>query len=428
MFTLEFYFILLLNIRTILTDYITYPLVKIKNNPKNDEITSYIYSELFDTHYLIKMDLPNNHQVDCSIDMVDINLQINETVNNYYLNSSSTFEKVSETYSDIFPLTAINSEDISSTKKERLNFSLINSNNQTCKLGFGNPSNTDDVSKNLLSQFKKLNLTNLYYFTFNYNKNFVRFGDLPEFTNSEKYKKEDFHHTNSATDIFKYNFNLLFSKIIFMNKTNNETKELTSYLRAKIDFGFNYMIGPENFKEIIKAELSKNYTVWKEENITYQNENYSIFYCENKDKLKENFPSISFYHSELETNFTFNSDDLFTEIKSGKYLFNVIFPVKKSLYWYLGGIFTRKYQLFLNIDNNNITYCSNNYDNDEKNKDNESKNDYFALKITLIIVLVVIILIIGFILVRRIYLKKRKNSEDLDYNKIDTPHDMNINV
>ena len=67
MFTLVFYFILLLNIRKILTDYITYPLVKIKNNPKNDEITSYIFSELFDTNYLIEMDLPNNQKVKCNV-------------------------------------------------------------------------------------------------------------------------------------------------------------------------------------------------------------------------------------------------------------------------------------------------------------------------------------------------------------------------
>ena len=90
----KFYFILLLNLQIIITDYITYPLIKIKNKPLNDEIKSYIFSEIFDTYYLIRINISNNKQADCIIIGEDIDLLINETVNDYYIKSSSTFQKI----------------------------------------------------------------------------------------------------------------------------------------------------------------------------------------------------------------------------------------------------------------------------------------------------------------------------------------------
>ena len=429
MITVEFYFILLLNFQRILTNYITYPLIKIKNKPKNDEITSYIFSELFDTNYLISINISNNIKVDCSIIDDSIDLSINETINDYLLKSSSTFETKSEICSDIFLINSKNINDTLSNTELRLNFSLINSNNQTCEIGLGKPSYNDDKSKNLISQFKILNLTNLNVFTFNYNKNYFRFGDLPEFTHPEKYMEEDFYYTYSQYNFLKYYFNLVFLKIVLMNKVNDEENILAvlNYPSGDIEFGVNYIVGTSQFKKIIQEKFFNNYTdLCKEEIITHQNKQYSTFYCENKDNLKKNFPMIIFNHVDMTMNFTFNSDDLFTEIKSGKYLFNIIFPIEKSVYWHFGGAFIKKYQLFFNIDNAKISYYNGKY-NDEINTTNEESKIYLILKIIIIIVLIFIIFVLGYLLGKQIYQKRMKKANELDDDNYDYSNNLKIN-
>ena len=415
----------MINLQTVFTDYVTYPLVKIKNKEKNDEIQSYIYSEIFDTYYLIKINIPNNDPVDCAINCDGIDLSINEIVNNYYLNSSSTFKTESETCSDIFTLNTKNINDTPSIIKSRLNFSLINSNTQTCEIGIGRINSKDDKSKNLIAQFKLLNLTDSYDFTFNYNKNYFRFGDLPEFTHPEKYKEEDFYYTNSITSSNHY-FKLMFYKLIFINKANGEVKELISLLSGTYEFGINYMVGTDDFKKFIQEQFFNNYTdLCKEEIITYQNENYTTFYCENKDNLIKNFPLIVFYHIDLTVKFSFNSDDLFTEIKSGKYLFNIIFPTEKTISWEFGGVFIKKYQLFLNINNKNMTYYNGNYT--ETYIINEKQKNYLILKIVIIIVLVCIIFILGYLLGKQIYQKRMHRANELDDDNYDYSSNLKIN-
>ena len=426
MINFVFYFSFLLNLKTCFTDYITYPLIKIKNEPQNDEITTYIFSEIFDTHYFIKINLPNNNSVNCSIIGNNIDLSINESINDYYLNSSPTFETKSEICSDIFPLNSKNINDISSIIETRLNFSLINSNNQTCKVGIGKPRDKDDKSKNLITQIKNLNLTNSYIFTFNYNKNYFRFGDLPEFNHPEKYKKEDFYFTHSY-DFFNFYFQLMFFKLTVTSKINDEVKELDSFLNGRIEFGINYIVGPNNFKEIIKEEFFNNYTdLCKEENITYKNKQYSTFYCENQDNLKKNFPLIAFYHTDLVIKFSFNSDDLFTEIKPGKYLFNIIFPNKGILYWRFGGAFVRKYPLFLNINNSEISYYNGNY-TDGADIINGEQSNYLIIKIIFIAVLACVIFVLGYLFGKQIYQKRMKRTNELDDDKYDYSSNLEIN-
>ena len=426
MLTFEFYFILLLNLQNVLTDYITYPIIKIKNEPQNEEIKSYIFSELFDTHYFIRINVTNNNPVDCAIICESTDFLINETVNDYYLNSSSTFENESEICSDIFPLNVKNINDKSSINETRVNFSLMNSNNQTCIIGIGKLDYFTKRSKNIITQFKILNLTDSYVFTFNYNKNYFRFGDLPEFTHPEKYKKEDFFFTNTFS-YFKYYFNLMFLKLTVTSKINDKVRELGSCPNAKIDFGINYIISPNNFKEIIQEEFFNNYTnLCKEEIITYQNEQYSTFYCENKENIKNNFPLISFYQIDLVMKFTFNSEDLFTEINSGKYLFNIIFPTKEIEYWHFGAVFIRKYQLFLNISNSQIGYYNGNYI-DEIDIENEKAKNYLILKIVIITLLVCIIFVLGYLFGKQIYQKRIKRNNELDDDNYDYSSNLKIN-
>ena len=430
MITFVFYLILLFNFQQIFTDYITYPLIKIKNEPLNDDIKSSIYSELFNTYYLIRINISNNNSVDCRIISDEIDLSINETVNNYSLKSSLTLEKESEIFSDIFPFNKKNINDTPSITEIRLNFSLINSTNNLCEIGIGRPGYFDDKSKNLISQLKILNVTNSYVFTFNYNKNYFRFGDLPEFTHPEKYKEEDFYYTYKHSYLYDYVFFLEFHKLILISESQNEEKEFVptlSYLSGQIEFGNNYMISTNNFKKFILKEFFNNYTdLCKEEIITYQNEQYSTFLCENKDNLKKNFPLIALYHKELAMNFTFNSDDLFTEIKSGKYLFNIIFPIKEVFHWHFGGVFIRKYQLFLNINNYKISYYNGKYTEETNILDGKSKN-YLILEIIIITVLFCTIFVLGYFLGKRIYKKKMKEANELLDDNYDYSNNLKIN-
>ena len=427
MITFKLYFIFILNLKKILSDYITFPLIKLKNESQNDDIQSCILSELFDTYYLIRINLSNNNQTDCTISSKGINLSINETVNNYPIKSSSTFEIKSEICSDIFPLNTKNIKDAPSIIETRLNFSLITSNNQTCEIGLGIPVYKDDKSKNLIIQLKKLNLTNLYIFTFNFNENYFRFGDLPEFTHPEKYKKEDFYFTSSTTSQ-KYYFGLEFDKLIFISKINDDVKEITNYLSGTIEFEINYIVGTDNFMKIIQEQFFNNYTdLCKEEIITYQKNQYSTFYCENKDDIIKNFPLVVLYHIDFSIKFSFNSDDLFTEIKSGKYLFNIIFPIKKLYSWKFGVPFIRKYQFFLNIDNAVINYYNgNNINKTDIIIDDEPRN-FSLLKIIVIIVLVFAVFVLGYFLGKLIYQKQMKKAKELNEDNYDYSDNLKIN-
>ena len=214
-----------------ISDYVTFPLQKIKKKPINANIKSYIYSELFDLVYYITLNISDkNIPIECSINSTSKTLLINETLNKYDMKSSPTYKAYSElsTSSDIFLLKINDINETLSINSTRLNFSIMNKDNTYCEIGLGRQSYGDDKTKNLITQMDPNNITKSYIFSINYNKNYFRIGDLPELNHPEKYKTEDFNYTYSTNVVGRDTFQLSFFKLFIISKNSDVIKEIMS--------------------------------------------------------------------------------------------------------------------------------------------------------------------------------------------------------
>ena len=143
---------------------------------------------------------------------------------------------------------------------------------------------------------------------------------------------------------------------------------------------------------------------------------YNHFMCyfngdfNKRNKFLNNFPTIKFYQSDMNYNFTLNSKDLFTIIPdNNRVLFNVEF-LKDYNNWVFGKPFFKKYQLIFDEDSKSIKFY---IENQSINNSIYNKSiKYFSY-----VIIVVLLAIILFIL--RLYRKKKiifqYKKDDIDY-------------
>ena len=152
-------------------------------------------------------------------------------------------------------------------------------------------------------------------------------------------------------------------------------------------------------------------------------ENKVYFYCkkEQKNLLKNTFPSLYFFHDKLNYMFQLTFDDLFFE--KGEFLFfgiyfdHVLIEVFRGAFiseWYLGKLFLKKYSLGFDFEKRELIFYKKN--KTQKNK-NEDKKKTINVKISSnkllqlgLILVVIAIGVFAFLLDRYWRKKSRVNS------------------
>ena len=153
---------------------------------------------------------------------------------------------------------------------------------------------------------------------------------------------------------------------------------------------------------------------------TKYGKNYNHFMCyfngdiNKRNKFLNNFPTIKFYQSEMNYNFTLNSTDLFTIIPdNNRVLFNIEF-LKDYNNWVFGKPFFKKYQLIFDDDSKLIKFYV------ENRRINYSIYNQ-GIKYFSYVIIVVLLVIILFIL--RLYRNKKIlfqfKKDDIDYELSD---------
>ena len=150
--------------------------------------------------------------------------------------------------------------------------------------------------------------------------------------------------------------------------------------------------------------------------------NYEIISCrknEERDKLYFNvklFPSLYFYHQEMNFTFYFDYNDLFEE-KNGIYYFKIIFSLNEDKEWQFGKTFFEKYSTTFDIDSRKIYFYNKNivFKNIAENINKENSN----ILIIICVILSVIFLVITFIFGRKIYKQRKLRKNELNDNNYD---------
>ena len=244
-----------------------------------------------------------------------------------------------------------------------------------------------EVLENFVIQLKKKKYISNYYWNLKYDENnnnegYLKIGEVPECYKNEKFYKE----TKSLRYQMFIQWDLLFKEIyLYSSKTKDKNINKTKLLEEKnddsinaiIDFNYGLITGTNHYYDLIKADFFEYYIYssicFENTTQTKDGSNKLYFYCL-KDKFSTNdinsFPTLFFFHEELNYTFELNYKDLFRY--NGKYIyFLILFENYNKKLWTLGKIFLKKYRLYFNHDTKMIGFCS--YFNEHKINNSDSK-------------------------------------------------------
>ena len=245
------------------------------------------------------------------------------------------------------------------------------------------------------------------------------------------------------------------NKIISVNIDHYELNE--DQYAVLLNPAYGLIKGPYEFKNLIQKDFF-NYFIKNDICSSSKVNRLFFFYCNAnyKDKLKDEFPPINFYHQELDYTYILDFEDLFIE-KNGILYFlicydNIIFGDDKFAQiseWVLGKPFFNKYQFSFDVEGKKINFYLNkngypkrniikvkdeylnktiNYSKlNELNKNRNYVNKLLPLKNLCFIVLSMFIIFISFFCIaynlrvhhKKIVDKKRKGNLDEDKGNVE---------
>lgn len=160
----------------------------------------------------------------------------------------------------------------------------------------------DKKNNKFIEQLKSSNITNNYYWSFNYSsldKGYIIFGILPHQYNPFKYNENNLKeiYTNIDEVIMKWAMNL--NEIYFFSNKNKKNELIslsTSISEGEFEFTLQLIIGSFLYKELIMTHFFKEYFdihICKEEE--YQLDiQYSIIKCK-KNNFEQNIQDFLIY-------------------------------------------------------------------------------------------------------------------------------------
>ncbi len=196
----------------------------------------------------------------------------------------------------------------------------------------------------------------------------------------------------------KLKWSFVFDNIYIGNKNLNISQ--LALIKSEQDL----ILGSEDYFKEIKKNFFDKYLLNKKCEIieSFINDDLIIrgIVCDNDIDIST-FESISFEIKEINSNFTFNSKDLFYNYQNKKY-FLIVFNKYYSSYWIFGRLFLKKYQILFDFDKKILAI--------EKNIiNNKNLINYKFIFVILIIVIISILLIIIFEFLWKNKRKSRKN-------------------
>ena len=202
-----------------------------------------------------------------------------------------------------------------------------------------------------------------------------------------------------------YNSNQKWGLSFYKYKLNNYTFSLNTEVQAEFNINYGCFFGITEFKEYFEKYLEDN-GIFVE--AKYIEREFYIFFFEKNLKNVEKLKNIelTFYHRELNFNFTFIYEDLFIENDNG-YYFLVIFDYKYSDSWKFGYSFFKKYNFVFNHDAKIMGFTNSIIDNNisyDKNMTGKKMNSKIVFIIILgVIFIAVAILLFGILIGKKIF-------------------------
>ena len=335
------------------------------------------------------------------------------------------------------------------------NLSLDNLQNTCLYLGtqFIESDKKNNNTINLFLQLKNYNLIDKNIFYYNYtadnNNGFLNIGKEPFEINPKLYSNEniselevnyllDYEKKNENTGKFRWNLNI--SKIFYFKKIPLESNidpyiEISRKNTRRVNFWQALLVpeedlikGPFEYQEQIEKDffnpLNKDNICKK---ITFEGKYFYVCKKQYKYVIQKTFPSLYFYHKELNYMFELKFDDLFFE-KNEFLIFSIYFDffqieIFRGSYlseWFFGKTFLKKYCFSFDLDNGKIRFYpekkikkKTKKNNIKKNLDSvNNKKRYYQLGLILV---VLAIGIFAFVLDRVNKRKYRINNSLIDY-------------
>ena len=336
----------------------------------------------------------------------------------YDQNKSSTFQEIYETsFLEENYNIGIYSEDsikIKDNKNKEININnynfilstelSINSNDYLpSEIGFNSVQYGErDKKLNIITTLFERNITKSKIFSFEYEskeKGKIIIGDFPHNYN-KNYNKNSLHFTKAQKRKDKFNWDVLFDDIIFLDY---KMKERKIYLSPES----NLIVGSNEFHEIILNNFFKekiNKKICFEEKM--KNLNYLFYYCNNNFNIKK-FDKIKFISKDLNKTFELDFNDVFDEFE-GKIYFKIVFNENKNFnYFILGKPFLIKYKFVFNADSNEIGFYN--------NLNNKSLFSNFIIFILIIFILILIFLIFKYRKKMKRIIRKYELNDNYEY-------------
>ena len=303
---------------------------------------------------------------------------------------------------------------------ERINFFLVSKENDfkyqgIIGLGVNNVENYNYRDYNIINQLKKKKIINEYVISFSNdnNKEILIIGDYPEIYKS--YKRIDVFTSN--LDYFQFKYSLFIDNIISGNETIENEKNIVFDLSCGfIEASYKYKdyIDKNFFNQLINVQNPKCH-------LETSNFLEYFYYCD-KDTDISKMPSLIFQINSYNLSIALNAYNLF-ELINDKLFFLVVFKTTSPLYWKIGYLGLKKFNISFNQDGKTISFYDKNKDNDIDDK-NKSNNNNRVLLIALICVgIFLIVILVGFIYYYISHKKNKRIANELDDDFVYEPKD-----
>ena len=254
----------------------------------------------------------------------------------------------------------------------------------------------NEIGENLPHFLKHKKLIDSYIFNINYNKDngnedyhfTFKIGYEPHVISPNIYDKENLKDTPALSYMGEVNWILEFHDVFYfpegfklninnyiddynqisINEHLNDKKIYSNNDRSQMAFDMDIILCPKFYFFTINKTFFGNHT--NQCKIQRTKNKYSIFVCD-KDFNTDNFPTIYFYHKDLNYTFVLTQKELFKVIGDNKY-FLIVYDLYRPQFWMLGKIFLEKYSFNYDIENRLIGFyrkINNNENNNIENKD-----------------------------------------------------------
>lgn len=271
-----------------------------------------------------------------------------------------------------------------------------------------------------IKQLRTKQLINQYIFTMNYtntNEGIFYIGSYPHEYAPNIYKEEQMKFAYAIPDNPYDQFKLLMKEIYLIDNASNKIKLSSNEVYFHLESGL--ISCPTEYFNLISNNFFIDYLnkgICKIKSMKKDIYKYKMIVCEDKINIT-NFPSLHFYHSEINYIFSLTYEDLF-ESWGGKFYFLIIHS-SFSKEWKIGKPFLKKYQITLNLDAKTITFYRDSIEGNNKhiNSNDFSVEDKFRYKnIFLIIcccVLSIILFIVSFLFYKKLKSDRKKRANEL---------------